>query len=73
MVKIEVSSEIARKMMEFGESIEIVDTRGNRIGFVGRPVTDDEIAEARKRADEDPGGSPLDDLWKRIREQQPER
>ncbi len=73
MVKIEVSADIARRIMEAGESIEIVDHRGQRLGFVSRPISDDEIAEARKRADTESGGSSLDDVWNRIKSEHPEK
>ena len=68
MVRIEVSADVARRIMESGESIEIVDDRGRRLGFVGRPISDDEIAEARRRADTEEGGSTLDEVWSRIKE-----
>jgi hypothetical protein len=67
MVQIQVSAEIAEQMMKPGETIEIVDTRGRRVGFVSRPITDDEIREARRLADAQPNGSSLDDVWARIR------
>ncbi len=67
MVKIEVNADVARRIMESDESIEIVDERGRRLGFVSRPISDDEIAEARQRADTEKGGSGLDDVWNRIR------
>jgi hypothetical protein len=67
MVKIEVNADVARRIMESGESIEIVDERGRRLGFVSRPISDDEIAEARRRADIEQGGSTLDDVWSRIK------
>ena len=67
MVKIEVNADVARRIMESGESIEIVDERGWRLGFVSRPISDDEIAEARRRADIEQGGSTLDDVWNRIK------
>ena len=73
MVKIEVTADIARRIMEVGESIEIVDDSGRRLGYVARPITDDEIAAARKRADTEPGGSSLDEVWKRIRAENPEK
>lgn len=67
MIKIEVNADVARRIMESGESIEIVDERGRRLGFVSRPISDHEIAEARRRADAEQGGSTLDDVWKRIK------
>jgi hypothetical protein len=67
MVRIQVSAEVAEQMMKPGEAIEIVDIRGRRIGFVARPITDDEIIEARRLADAQPQGSSLDEVWKRIR------
>jgi len=67
MVRIQVSAEVAEQMMQPGEAIEIVDTRGRRVGFVSRPITDDEISEARRLADAQPEGSSLDQVWTRIR------
>ena len=68
MVRIEVSADVARRIMESGESIEIVDDRGRRLGFVGRPISDDEIAEARRRAESEESDSALDEVWARIKE-----
>jgi hypothetical protein len=67
MVRIQVSAEVAEQMMKPGEAIEIVDTGGKRVGFVSRPITDDEISKARRLADAQPEGSSLDDVWARIR------
>lgn len=67
MVRIQVSAEVAEQMMKTGEAIEIVDTRGKRVGFVSRPITDDEISEARRLADAQSEGSTLDEVWTRIR------
>jgi hypothetical protein len=67
MVRIQVSAEVAEQLMKPGEAIEIVDAGGRRIGFVSRPITDDEISEARRLADAQPQGSSLDEVWKRIR------
>jgi hypothetical protein len=67
MVRIQVSAEVAAQMMKPGEAIEIVDTRGMRVGFVSRPITDEEIREARRLADSQPAGSTLDQVWTRIR------
>jgi hypothetical protein len=49
-------------MMKPGEAIEIVVAGGRRVGFVSRPITDDEISEARRLADAQPDGSSLDDV-----------
>ena len=51
----------------------IVDDRGQRLGFVSRPISDDEIAEARRRADSESSGSGLDEVWNRIKSKHPEK
>ena len=67
MVRIQVTAEVPEQMMKSGESIEIVDTQGRRIGYVSRPITDDQISEARRLANAQPKGYSLDEVWKRIR------
>lgn len=53
MVQIVVTEDQAKAIAESQERIEIVDTAGNRLGFFARPFTDDDVANARKRAASD--------------------
>ncbi len=69
MVRIEVSSDQAEKILRSDEAIEIFDDGGRRIGCFSRPVTEDEIAEAKRRAATEESGSSLDEVWKRIESQ----
>jgi len=66
MVRIEVSSEQAEKIMRSDEAIELFDDGGRCIGYFSRPITAGEIAEAKRRAETEESGSSLDDVWKRI-------
>ncbi len=53
MVKIVVTEDQAKAIVEAKESVEIVDVAGNRLGFFARPFSDEEIAIARQRAASD--------------------
>jgi hypothetical protein len=66
MVRIEVSSELAERIMRSDEAIELFDDGGRCIGYFSRPITESEIGEARRRAATEESGSSLDDVWKRI-------
>jgi len=66
MVRIEVSSEQAEKILRSDEVIELFDDGGRCIGYFSRPITESEIAEAKRRAETEETGSSLDDVWKRI-------
>ncbi len=53
MVKIVVTENQAKTITEAKDAIEIVDGRGNRLGFVARPFTGEDVAIARRRAASD--------------------
>lgn len=50
MVELIVTSEQAKVLAEAQESVEIVDAKGNRLGFFARRFSDRDIAIARERA-----------------------
>lgn len=63
MVKLVVNVEQAKLLMEAQESVEILDPKGNRLGFFARPFSDHEIELARSRAAAgQPGRSTVDVL-----------
>ena len=66
MVRIEVSSEQAERIMSSDEAIELFDDGGRCIGYFSRPITESEIREAKRRAATEDSGSSLDEVWKRI-------
>ena len=66
MVRIEVSSEQAERILRSDEAIELFDDGGRCIGYFSRPITESEIAEAKRRSATEETGSSLDDIWKRI-------
>ena len=67
MVRIEVDAETARKIEQAIEPIELYDDRGRQIGFFSRPISGDEIEEARRLAALPSEGAGLDEVWSRIR------
>jgi hypothetical protein len=50
VVKLVVNAEQAKVLTEARESVEIFDSKGNRLGFFARPFSDHEIDLARSRA-----------------------
>ena len=50
MVQIVVTPDQARAIADAKDKIEFVDAQGNRLGFFARPVSEDEIVIARRRA-----------------------
>lgn len=53
MVQIVLTPEQARVLATATNSIEIVDAQGNRLGFFARPFSNQDVENARKRADSD--------------------
>ncbi len=49
MIRIVVQAEVADQIRRSDGRIELVDDEGNRVGFVRRPPTDDEIKFAKSR------------------------
>lgn len=50
MVRIVVTPEQALILATATESVEIVDANGQRLGFLARPFSAEDIAEAQRRA-----------------------
>lgn len=53
MIKIVMTEDQARAIAEAKDVVEIVDASGKRLGFFARPLTEDDIAIARRRAASD--------------------
>lgn len=53
MTKVAIAEEIAERIRSSEGPIELVDTQGQTIGFVRRPLTEAEIERARNRASQD--------------------
>jgi hypothetical protein len=68
MVQIVVTAEQALKIESSQESIEIVDEKGNRIGYFTKPFSEAEIAEAKHRAENEPAGRATDEVLRRLSE-----
>ena len=68
MVRIEVDPETAKKIENASEPIELYTSDGRQIGYFSRPITSDEIQEAKRLASLPSQGSSLDEVWGRIRE-----
>jgi hypothetical protein len=49
MIRIVVETDLADQIRHADGQVELVDDQGNRIGFVRRPPTEDEIAFAKSR------------------------
>ena len=49
MIRIVVQAEVAEKIRQSDGRIELVDDHGNRVGFVRRPPTNEEIQFAKSR------------------------
>jgi hypothetical protein len=63
MVELVVTAEQAKFLAEARDSVEIMDDRGNRLGFFARRFTDQDIAVAALRAaSQHPGKSTADVL-----------
>ncbi len=66
MVKLVVSAEQAKVLTEARESVEILDPKGNRLGFFARPFSDHEIELARSRATAGQPGHSTADVLERL-------
>lgn len=53
MTKVAIAEEIAERIRSSEGPIELVDTRGQTVGFVRRPPTEAEIERAQSRASQD--------------------
>jgi hypothetical protein len=51
MVQIVLTTEQVRLLSGAGESVEIVDAHGNRVGYLARSLDAQDIAIARRRAE----------------------
>lgn len=66
MVKLVVSAEQAKVLTEARESVEILDPKGNRLGFFARPFSDHEIELARSRVTAGQPGRSTADVLERL-------
>ncbi len=66
MVRIEVDVETARRIKEEREPIELYAIDGRQIGYFSRPITHEELVEARRLASMSTNGKTLDEVWARI-------
>jgi hypothetical protein len=67
VVRIEVDLETAKKIEESSEPIELYATDGRQIGYFSHPISNAEIAEARRLALLRSDGATLDEVWRSIR------
>ena len=66
MVELVVTAEQAKLLAEANESVEIVDGKGNRLGFFARRFSDREIAMAPCRAAEALPGHSTAEVLERL-------
>jgi len=66
MVRIQVDAETARKIEHDLAPNELLDDGGRRIYFFAWPISSEEVAEVRRRADAGDAASSLQDVWKHI-------
>ncbi len=68
MVELVVNAEQAKLLVEARENVEIVDAKGNRLGFVVRRFSDSDIETALSRAAAGGSSRATADVLKRIAE-----
>jgi hypothetical protein len=66
MVQIVVTAEQAKRLGETLETIEIVDEKGNRIGYYTQPFSKAEILEAKRRSATEKGGRTTAEVLDRL-------
>ena len=66
MVQIVVTSEQASKIKSSSAAIEIVDDKGNRIGYFTKPFTEVEVEEAKSRAANESIARTTEEVLKRL-------
>jgi hypothetical protein len=66
MVQIVVTAEQALKIESSQDAIEIVDDKGNRIGYFTKPFTDADIAEAKHRSANESIGRSTEEVLDRL-------
>jgi hypothetical protein len=66
MVQIVVTAEQAKRLGETQEPIEIVDEKGNRIGYYVQPFSQAEILEAKRRSTSEKGGRTTKEVLERL-------
>lgn len=49
MIRITVQADVADQIRKSGGQVELVDEKGNRLGIVRRPPTDEEVQYAKSR------------------------
>jgi hypothetical protein len=53
MIRIVATEEQAKRIAEAQETIEFVDSKGNPLGLLAKPLSDDDIRIARERLSSD--------------------
>ena len=66
MVQIVVTAEQALQIKASASAVEIVDEKGERIGYFTQPFTNAEIAEAKSRAISEPTGRTTEEVLERL-------
>ena len=67
MVELVVTAEQAKLLAEATDSVEIVDGKGNRLGFFARRFSDREVGAAGLRAAAKQPGRPTAEVLERLR------
>lgn len=66
MIRIVVQADVADQIRRSDGQIELVDDKGNRVGVVRRPPTEEEIAYARSRIGSEGPKSSIDELIAKV-------
>ena len=66
MIRIVIQAEVADQIRRSDGRIELVDAQGNRVGFVRRPPTDDEVKFAKSRVGSSGPKVTVDELIAKI-------
>jgi hypothetical protein len=67
MIRIVVQAEVADQIRRSDGRIELVDDQGNRVGFVRRPPTDDEVKFAKSRVGSSGPKFTVDELIAKVK------
>ena len=67
MVELVITAEQAQFLAEAKDSVEIVDVKGNRLGFFARRFSDREVTSAAVRAAADQTGRSTSEVLERLK------
>lgn len=67
MVELVVTAEQAKLLADAKDSVEIVDSQGNRLGFFARRFSDRDVATAIQRASEAQAGRSTAEVLERLK------